>query len=135
MFREISGLVRRWLSVIAYNLENLCRHLALPQRIDGWSLTSLHKRLVKTGGRLVKHTPAIICCRWRRSFNTVAVRGHSPDGSRRCPYPQGWRADDRMGLQRRERHGEAKCRRHRSKTGRLRSLRFPAEATGTLLDP
>ncbi len=28
----------------------------LPRRIDGWSLTSLQQRLVKTGGRLVKHT-------------------------------------------------------------------------------
>ena len=27
----------------------------LPQRIDKWSLTSLQQRLVKTGGRLVKH--------------------------------------------------------------------------------
>jgi hypothetical protein len=27
----------------------------LPQRIGNWSLTSLQQRLVKTGGRLVKH--------------------------------------------------------------------------------
>ena len=27
----------------------------LPKRIDTWSLTSLQQRLVKTGGRLVKH--------------------------------------------------------------------------------
>ena len=27
----------------------------LPQRIENWSLTSLQQRLVKTGGRLVKH--------------------------------------------------------------------------------
>ncbi len=27
----------------------------LPRRIDGWSLTSFEQRLVKTGGRLVKH--------------------------------------------------------------------------------
>jgi hypothetical protein len=27
----------------------------LPQRIGKWSLTSLQQRLVKTGGRLVKH--------------------------------------------------------------------------------
>jgi hypothetical protein len=26
----------------------------LPKRIDGWSLTSLQQRLVKTGGRLIK---------------------------------------------------------------------------------
>ena len=27
----------------------------LPTRIDSWSLTSLQQRLVKTGGRLVRH--------------------------------------------------------------------------------
>jgi len=27
----------------------------LPKRIESWSLTSLQQRLVKTGGRLVKH--------------------------------------------------------------------------------
>jgi len=43
------------MSVIAYNLGNLWRRLALPQRIGNWSLTSLQQRLVKTGGRLVKH--------------------------------------------------------------------------------
>ncbi len=34
---------------------NLWRRLALPQKIENWSLTSLQQRLVKTGGRLVKH--------------------------------------------------------------------------------
>jgi deferrochelatase/peroxidase EfeB len=50
-----SNEVRLWLSVIAYNLGNLWRRLVLPQRIEKWSLTSLQQRLVKTGGRLVKH--------------------------------------------------------------------------------
>jgi hypothetical protein len=50
-----SNEVRLWLSVIAYNLGNLWRRLALPNRIKNWSLTSLQQRLVKTGGRLVKH--------------------------------------------------------------------------------
>jgi len=49
-----SNEVRLWLSLIAYNLGNLWR-LVLPARIDSWSLTSLQQRLVKTGGRLVKH--------------------------------------------------------------------------------
>ena len=43
------------MSVIAYNLGNLWRRLALPKNIGNWSLTSLQQRLVKTGGRLVKH--------------------------------------------------------------------------------
>jgi DDE family transposase len=47
--------VRLQLSVLAYNLGNLWRRLVLPQRIDSWSLTSLQQRLVKTGGRLIKH--------------------------------------------------------------------------------
>jgi hypothetical protein len=50
-----SNEVRLWLSVLAYNLGNLWR-LVLPNRIGNWSLTSLQPRLVKTGGRLVKHS-------------------------------------------------------------------------------
>jgi hypothetical protein len=49
-----SNQVRLALSLLAYNLGNLWRRLALPRRIENWSLTSL-QRLVKTGGRLVKH--------------------------------------------------------------------------------
>jgi DDE family transposase len=47
--------VRLQLSLLAYNLGNLWRRLVLPKRIETWSLTSLQQRLVKTGGRLVKH--------------------------------------------------------------------------------
>ena len=50
-----SNEVRLWLSLIAYNLGNLWRRLVLPKKIENWSLTSLQQRLVKTGGRLVKH--------------------------------------------------------------------------------
>ena len=47
--------VRLQLSVRAYNMGNLWRRLGLPNRIKSWSLTSLQHRLMKTGGRLVKH--------------------------------------------------------------------------------
>ena len=50
-----SNEMRLWLTIIAYNLGNLWRCLVLPHRIGNWSLTSLQQRLVKTGGRLVKH--------------------------------------------------------------------------------
>ncbi len=59
--------VRLALSVLAYNLGNLWRRLALPRRIDTWSLTSLQQRLVKTGGRLVKHA---------RYFWLLLAEGH-----------------------------------------------------------
>jgi Transposase DDE domain group 1 len=48
--------VRPLLGVIAYNLGNLLRRLALPRAIQSWSLTSLQQRLFKTGGRLIRHT-------------------------------------------------------------------------------
>ena len=47
--------MRLQLAVLAYNLGILWRRLGLPQRIRSWSLTSLQHRLMKTGGRLVKH--------------------------------------------------------------------------------
>ncbi len=47
--------VRLQLSVLAYNLGNLWRRLGLPRRIKSLSLTSLQQRLMKTGGRLLKH--------------------------------------------------------------------------------
>jgi DDE family transposase len=51
-----SNDVRLWLSVMAYNLGNLCwRRLVLARRIDNWSLTGLQQRLVETGRWLVKH--------------------------------------------------------------------------------
>ena len=50
-----SNEVRLWLSVIACNLGNLWRRLVLPRRIGSWTLSSLQQRLVKTGGRLIKH--------------------------------------------------------------------------------
>lgn len=34
---------------------NLWRRLTLPRGIENWSLTNQQQRLVKTGGRLIKH--------------------------------------------------------------------------------
>ena len=50
--------VRLQLAVPADNLGNLWRRRVLPPRVTRWSLTSLQQRLVKTGGRLVKHARA-----------------------------------------------------------------------------
>ena len=47
--------VRLLLGVIAFNLGNLLRRLVLPAAIQDWSLTSLQQRLLKTGGRLIRH--------------------------------------------------------------------------------
>jgi hypothetical protein len=41
--------------ILAYNLGNFMRRLALPEPMKHWSLTSLQTRLIKTGGRLVRN--------------------------------------------------------------------------------
>jgi len=50
-----SNEVRLSLRLIAYDLGNLWRRLVLPRKIDNWSLTILQQRLVRAGGRLIKH--------------------------------------------------------------------------------
>ena len=63
--------VRLWLSILAHNLGNLWRRLTLPGGIENWSLTSMQQRLVKTGGRLVKHA---------RYFRLMLAEGHLTRG-------------------------------------------------------
>jgi len=51
----VANRVRLMLFILAYNLGNFFRRLALPEAIKRWSLTSIQTRLIKTGGRLVRH--------------------------------------------------------------------------------
>ena len=74
--------VRLQLAVLAYNLGNLWRRLVLPPRIKRWSLTSLQQRLVKTGGRLVKHARyywLLLAPPGRRASDQAAVRRHAAE--------------------------------------------------------
>jgi hypothetical protein len=56
----VANQVRLWLFVLAYNLGNLMRRMALPEAIKHWTLTSLQTRLIKTGGRLVRHARKLV---------------------------------------------------------------------------
>jgi DDE family transposase len=71
--------VRLLLGVIAYNLGNLPRRLALPLVLQNWSLTSLQQRLFKTGGRLIRHARYITLqlaesCLTRPLFRQIVAR-------------------------------------------------------------
>ena len=46
--------------VLAYHLGNFMRRLALPESVKQWSLTSLQTRMIKTGGRLVRHARRLV---------------------------------------------------------------------------
>jgi hypothetical protein len=50
-----SNQVRVALTLLAYSLGNSWPRLALPKRIESWSANSSQQRLIKAGGRLVKH--------------------------------------------------------------------------------
>jgi hypothetical protein len=47
--------VRLQLHVLAYNLGNFMRTLALPKPAEPWSLTSLREKLIKIGAKVVSH--------------------------------------------------------------------------------
>ena len=56
----VANQARLWLFVLAYNLGNFLRRLVLPECMRHWTLTSLQTRLIKTGGRLVRHARRLV---------------------------------------------------------------------------
>ena len=47
--------VRLQLHALAYNLANFMRTLALPKKVEHWSLTTIREKLVKIGAKVVAH--------------------------------------------------------------------------------
>ena len=58
--RFVANQVRLWLFVLAYNLGNLMRRLTLPESVKHWSLRSMQTKLIKMGGRLVRHARRLV---------------------------------------------------------------------------
>ena len=52
--------VRLQLFVLAYNLGNFLRRLALPAYVRHWTLTTLLVKLIKTGAKVVRHARYVI---------------------------------------------------------------------------
>src|SRR3954453_17906245 len=50
-----ANAVRLQLHVLAYNLGNFMRTLAMPKTVERWSLTSLREKLIKIGAKIVSH--------------------------------------------------------------------------------
>ena len=57
--RFVANQVRLWL-FMAYNLGNFLRRLCLPNAVRHWSLRCLHVKLIKIGGRLVRHARRVV---------------------------------------------------------------------------
>ncbi len=52
--------VRLSLFVLAYNLGNFLRRLCLPKAFKHWSLRSVQVKLIKMGGRPVRHSRRLV---------------------------------------------------------------------------
>ncbi|MDE2861121.1 MAG: IS1380 family transposase [Chloroflexota bacterium] len=58
--RFVANRVRLSLFVLAYNLGSFLRRLCLPKAVRHWSLRSVQVKLIKMGGRLVRHARRLI---------------------------------------------------------------------------
>ena len=58
--RFVANRVRLSLFILAYNLGNFLRRLCLPKAVRHWSLRSVQVKLIKMGGRVVRHSRRLI---------------------------------------------------------------------------
>jgi hypothetical protein len=58
--RFVANQVRLALFVLAYNLGNFLRRLALPGSVQHWSLRSIQVKLIKIGAKVVSHARQVI---------------------------------------------------------------------------
>jgi len=56
----VANQVRLLLFILAYNLGNFMCRLALPEPVKHWSLRSVQIKLIKIGGRLVRHARRLV---------------------------------------------------------------------------
>jgi hypothetical protein len=56
----VANQVRLGPFILAYNLGNFMRRLMLPEAVKHWSLTSIQTRMIKIGGRLVRHARRMV---------------------------------------------------------------------------
>ena len=73
--RFVANRVRLSVFVLAYNLGNFLRRLCLPKAVKHWSLRSVQVKLIKMGGRLVRHSPVVDLSVIRGVGSSTAVRG------------------------------------------------------------
>ena len=83
----MANQVRLFLFVLAYNLGNLLRRLALPKAIKDWSLRSEQVKLIKIGGRLVRHARRLVFQLAEVAVPRALFQGGLGRIGRVCPAP------------------------------------------------
>ena len=85
--RFVANQVRLALFILAYNLGNLLRRLALPRAIKDWSLRSVQVKLIKIGGRLVRHARRLVFQLAEVAVPRALFQGVLDRIGRLCPAP------------------------------------------------
>ena len=85
--RFVANQVRLVLFVLDYNPGNLLRRLALPRVIRDWSLRSVQVRLIKIGGRLVRHARRLVFQLAEVAVPRALFQGVLDRIGRLCPTP------------------------------------------------
>ena len=78
---------RKWLFVLAYNLGNFMRRLTLPESVKHWSLRSVQTKLIKIGGRLVRHARRLVFQLAEVAVSQEVFRQVLERIGRLCPAP------------------------------------------------
>ncbi|MEW6040988.1 MAG: transposase [Elusimicrobiota bacterium] len=81
--------VRMKLFIMAYNLGNIFRTLALPEGIKDLSLRTIQLKLIKTGGRLIGHARYYYMLLAEVSIKEWLWRGIMNKIRQLCPSPAG----------------------------------------------
>ena len=85
--RFVANQVRLWLFILAYNLGNFLRRLALPAPVRDWSLRSVQVKLIKMGGRLVRHARRLVFQLAEVAVPRALFQGVLDRIGRLCPSP------------------------------------------------
>jgi hypothetical protein len=85
--RFVANQVRLLLFILAYNLGNFLRRLALPEAVKDWSLRSLQVKLIKIGGRLVRHARRLVFQLAEVAVSRQVFSGVLERIGRLCPVP------------------------------------------------
>jgi len=79
--------VRLKLFIMAYNLGNIFRKLALPEGIKDWSLRTIQLKLIKVDGSSYKACPVLLSAFSRNDNRCADVERHHEEISCLCPAP------------------------------------------------
>ena len=79
--------VRLKLFIMAYNMGNIFRTLVLPEEIGHWSLRTIQLKLIKIGGRLIRHARYYYMLLAEVSIKEQIWRSIMRNISQLCPVP------------------------------------------------